>query len=184
MLKIAVLALRGFLVAFGAIVLGLSVTLAKQQAVGNPPSETSFSSFCGAFGIIVAALGILSFFIDKIPFMIMLGADALASVFYLAAAIALTIALKPVSSCTSNGIVERGQRIENKLLNGGCLESGYCPNAGSDNGNSYDSYTGGRCQRVQADYVFEYLGFLFGVAVVAVTFLLYRRGKGGPQTFV
>ncbi|KAI5926506.1 hypothetical protein F4810DRAFT_654692 [Camillea tinctor] len=186
MLKIAALALRGFLLAFGAVVLGLSVSLAKHQAIGSPPSETSFSSFCGAFGIIVTVIGILAFFFDKIPYTIVLGADALASVFYLAAAIALTVALRPVSSCTSSDLIQRAYRYNNKLLNGGCLHRNglVCPNAGSGGGNSYDSYTSGRCQMTQADYVFEYLGFLFGAAMVIVGFLAYRRNGGGSKVFV
>ncbi|KAI1491009.1 hypothetical protein F5X96DRAFT_633375 [Biscogniauxia mediterranea] len=186
MLKIVTLALRGFLLVFGAVVLALSVTLAKHQTIGSPPSETSFSSFCGAFGIVVTALGILAFFFDKIPFIIVLGADALASVFYLAGAIALTVALKPVSSCTSSDVTQRLLRYNNKLLNGGCWHNDglVCPNAGSGSGNSYDSYTSGRCQMTQADYVFEYLGFLFGAAVIVVGFMYHRRNGGGSKVFV
>jgi hypothetical protein len=63
------------------------VTLAKHQAVGSPPAETSFFSFAGAFGIIVSALAILAIFVDKIPLVGVMVADALASVFYLAGAI-------------------------------------------------------------------------------------------------
>jgi hypothetical protein len=109
MSKIAAIALRGFLVraptyistehfyfkvtdkssklVFGAVILALSVTLARQQVIGSPPAETSFFSFAGAFGIIVSALGILSIFVDKIPQVGTMVADALASVFYLAGAI-------------------------------------------------------------------------------------------------
>lgn len=74
-------------VIFGAVVLGLSVTLAKHQVLGSPPPETSFVSFAGAFGLIASALGILGILIDKIPRVGVLVADALASIFYLAGAI-------------------------------------------------------------------------------------------------
>ncbi|KAI0202937.1 marvel domain-containing protein [Astrocystis sublimbata] len=180
MLKIATFALRGFLVIFGAIVLGLSVSLAKQQALGSPPPETSFYSFTGAFGLIVSAVAILAIFVDKIPQIGVVAADALASIFYLAGAIALTLALKTVHSCTANDDLTRLLRYNNKLLNGGCqhVKGGlFCPNAGSgDDQKNIDSYTSGRCQQVQADYVFGYIAFVFGVASAVVTLLNYRRG--------
>ncbi|KAI0526390.1 marvel domain-containing protein [Xylaria bambusicola] len=178
MLNIAAIALRGFLVIFGAVVLGLSVTLAKQQVIGSPPAETSFYSFAGAFGLVASAIAILAMIIDKVPRVGVIVADGLASLFYLAGAIALTVALKPVSSCTSSSARPRSERFANKLLNGGCNKIDnqlYCPNAGSGGGNKVDSYTSGRCQEVQADYVFGYLAAVFGLASIIVTFLTQRR---------
>ncbi|KAJ2989872.1 hypothetical protein NUW58_g3246 [Xylaria curta] len=193
MLNIASTALRGFLVSilsfviFGAVVLGLSVSLAKQQVIGSPPAETSFFSFAGAFGLIASAIAILAIFVEKIPRVGVIAVDALASVFYLAGAIALTLALKSVSSCTSGSDMARGERYLNKLLNGGCENTAtgpYCPNAGPGiSENDIDSYTSGRCQQVQADYVFGYIAFIFGVASVAVTFINQRRG-GTTTTYV
>ncbi|KAI1659454.1 marvel domain-containing protein [Daldinia decipiens] len=175
MLKLAVLGVRGFLLISGAVVLGLSVTLAKHQVEGSPPAETSFGSFCGAFGILVSLIGIAALFIDKIPSIVSMGADGLATALYLAGAIALTVALKPVPSCTSDDSESIYQMVINKLLNGGCgtiAGTTYCPGIPDDR-----SEMNGRCQRVQADYVFEYLGFIFGVAIVALTFF-YNRSKG------
>ncbi|KAI1263965.1 marvel domain-containing protein [Xylariaceae sp. FL1019] len=179
MLNVAAIALRGFLLIFGAVVLGLSVTLAKQQVIGNPPSETSFNSFVGAFGILVSGLAVLNILIDRVPKVGVMAADALASVLYLAGAIALTIALKNVSSCTSNSNEARGERYANKLLNGGCRKTKDgpdCPNVGGSTQKDIGKYTGPRCQKVQADYVFGYLGFLLGAASVLMTFLAHRRG--------
>ncbi|KAI0402720.1 marvel domain-containing protein [Xylaria palmicola] len=183
MLNIAAVALRGFLLLFGAVVLGLSVTLAKHQRLGNPPAETSFFSFAGAFGIIVSVVGILAIFVEKIPRVGVAAADALASVFYLAGAIALTLALKSVSSCTSTSRQAVSERFLNKLLNGGCRKINgdlYCY-AGTDKDPS--QYTPSRCQEVQADYVFGYLAFVFGVASVVVT-LLRRRSGTATTTYV
>ncbi|KAI1354606.1 marvel domain-containing protein [Xylaria sp. FL0043] len=188
MLKIVAIALRAFLVIFGAIVLGLSVTLAKQQVIGSPPAETSFFSFAGAFGLIASAIAILAILIEKIPRVGVIAVDALSSLFYLAGAIALTIALKPVSSCTSSSALARDQRYANKLLNGGCKHTKddglYCPNAGSGTGDKGDSYTSGRCQEVQADYVFGYIAFVFGVASIIVMLLTQRRGGTTTATYV
>ncbi|KAI0015000.1 marvel domain-containing protein [Xylariomycetidae sp. FL0641] len=185
MLKIAILAQRGFLVLFGAVVLGLAVTLSKQQKIGSVPSETSFSIFAGAFGILAAIIGLLHVFWDKIPALVVMAIDGLACVFYLAGGIALTIALKSVSSCTSKSDEALSERFFNKILNGGCREKGgetFCF-AGRDDDHPA-SYTTGRCQRAQADYVFQYLGFIFGLAAIATTFYLHKRGGGSTKTYV
>ncbi|KAI1121127.1 marvel domain-containing protein [Nemania abortiva] len=187
MLKPAAYVLRGFLVIFGAIVLALSVTLAKQQVIGSPPAETSFFSFAGAFGIIASAIAILGILVDKVPRVGVIVADALASLFYLAGAIALTVALKSVSSCTSSSNEARLERFNNKLLNGGCrkVKDGmFCPNAGSDTDKHFESYTPGRCQQVQADYVFGYVAFVFGVASIVITLISQRRGGTTTATYV
>ncbi|KAI0477031.1 marvel domain-containing protein [Xylaria cf. heliscus] len=189
MSKVAAIAVRGFLIVFGAVVLALSVTLAKQQAVGSPPPETSFFSFAGAFGLIVSIIAILAIFIEHIPQVGVAAADALASLFYLAGAIALTVALKPVSSCTSSSDRARSERFVNKLLNGGCTHEKngdiYCPNSGSKNdAKHFDSYTAGRCQQVQADFVFGYVAFVFGVASAILTLLAHRRAGRNMANYV
>ena len=61
--------------------------MAKHQAYGSVPSITSFSAFVGAFGLIVAAIGLLSLWTDKIPNVVVLGADALSSLLFIAAGI-------------------------------------------------------------------------------------------------
>ncbi|KAI2470367.1 marvel domain-containing protein [Annulohypoxylon bovei var. microspora] len=181
MLRIGALAVRGFLLLFSAVVLGLSVTLAKQQEVGAPPSETSFGSFIGAFGILISLIGFAALFIDKIPAFAMMAADGIATALFLAGGIALTVALKPVSSCTSDDDATRYQRLTNKLLTGGCQDVAgdtVCP------GISTEDVLKGRCQRVQADYVFEYLAFIFGVAIIGLSFVLHRSGGSRTAAYV
>ncbi|KAI0129115.1 marvel domain-containing protein [Xylariales sp. AK1849] len=185
MLSVIAIAVRAFLLLFGAVVLGLSITLAKQQVVGSPPSETSFSSFVGAFGIVVSAIGLLSLWLSKISPMITIVIDALASVFYLAGGIALTVALKGVSSCTSNDDYAVLTRFENKLLNGGCVTDNDGKVVGCFAGDDdRASLTIGRCQRVQADYVFEYLGFIFGIAIIALGWMVHKRGGNSSRAYV
>ena len=67
----------------GAVVLGLSVTLAKHQVNGAVPSETGFGTFAGAFGIIAAIIGLVAVFVESVPGIVSLAADALAAIFYL-----------------------------------------------------------------------------------------------------
>ncbi|XXG96843.1 hypothetical protein Hte_003134 [Hypoxylon texense] len=180
MLKIATFAVRGFLLLFGAVVLGVSITVAKHQDIGSPPSETSFGSFCGAFGILVSLIGFGALFFDRIPALALMAADGLATAFYLAGGIALTLALKSVPSCTSMDNYNIYQRYLNKLLNGGCDNSDppVCPNARDNNQLS------SLCQRVQADYVFQYLAFIFGVAIIGMTFFLHRKGGSRSAAYV
>lgn len=73
-----------------AVVLGLSISVAKHQAHGSVPSETAFSSFAGGFGILISLVGLASLWIDKIPKIFVMAADGLASVFFLAGGIVST----------------------------------------------------------------------------------------------
>ncbi|KAF2998754.1 hypothetical protein E8E14_004303 [Neopestalotiopsis sp. 37M] len=190
MLSIATIGVRVFALLFGAVVLGLSVTLAKQQREGSPPTETSFGSFTGAFGIIASAIGLLALWVDKISPLVTMIIDALASIFYLAGGIALVLALKSVTSCTSKDISGELTRFANKILNGGCIKNDdgepYCyVGDRSDSDNVHYPDLVGRCQRAQADYVFEFLGFVVGLALVALGFLAWRRGgTRGSRTYV
>ncbi|KAK7953409.1 hypothetical protein PG996_014301 [Apiospora saccharicola] len=183
MLSIIAMAVRGLLLLSAAVVLGLSVTNAKHQVVGNPPPETSFGSFTGAFGVLVSLIGLAALFIDKIPAFFVMAADALASIFFLAGGIALTLALKGVDNCTGNGAIGDTQRFLNKLLNGGCANVGdqsYC----GVNSDKWKDQLSSRCQRVQADYVFEYIGFICGVAMIALGWVLHKKGGAGTRSYV
>jgi hypothetical protein len=87
----------------------------------------------------------------------------------------MTVAMKGVPNCTDTDEVSIALRYLNKLLNGGC----FTENNGNSAGCSIDgnlSVTIGRCQRIQADYVFEFLGFVFGLGVIALGWVLHRRG--------
>lgn len=89
----------------------------------------------------------------------------------------MTIALKSVTSCVSNDDVNRALRFENKLLNGGCYGDGVETVCGVGSEDALVS----RCQRIQADYVFEFLGFIFGLAVIALGWMLHKRGGRGSS---
>ncbi|KAK8034953.1 acid phosphatase protein [Apiospora rasikravindrae] len=185
MLSIVAMAVRGLLLLSAAVVLGLSVSNAKYQVFGNPPPETSFGSFTGAFGVLVSLVGLAALFVDKIPTFFVMAADALASIFFLAGGIALTLAMKDVSSCTGGDKLGDYQRVTNKLLNGGCTDGGndvtYCGISSSPH--PFDELHG-RCQRVQADYVFEFIAFIFGVVIIALGWVLHRKGGSGTRSYV
>lgn len=184
MLSIATTALRGFLLLSGAVVLGLSVTLAKHQRTGGVPPETGFAAFAGAFGIISSAVGLVALFMESFPQLVALAADGLAALFYLAGGIAMAIAFKGVS-CGDESEAGQMAKYVNKLLNGGCgaIINGL-PICGifqdvpinDDNALGYELKQ--RCTRVQADYAFEFIACVFGVGAIILTlFASKRAGK-------
>ncbi|ETS85651.1 hypothetical protein PFICI_03676 [Pestalotiopsis fici W106-1] len=186
MLSIVTIGVRVFALLFGAVVLGLSVTLAKQQHEGKPPSETSFGSFTGAFGIIASGIGLFALWFDKISPLVTMIIDALASIFYLAGGISLVLALKSVKSCTGKDAVSEVTRFTNKILNGGCTTKNgqlWCyVGSDADNDGIHPDLIG-RCQRAQADYVFEFLGFIVGLALITLGFLAWRRGGSRTRAY-
>ncbi|RYP52123.1 hypothetical protein DL768_002673 [Monosporascus sp. mg162] len=183
MLGTGALVVRALLLISGAVVLGLSIGLAKHQVVESVPPVTSFSGFVGALGLIVAMLGLLSLRFEKIPVKVVIAADALSAVFYIAAGIALSVALKSVSSCSADDPLSFTQRFENRVLNGGCEEIDGRPWCYSGDRDSGEDFTMDRCKRARADNVFEYFGFILAIAIMIVTYLGHRRG-GTTSTYV
>ncbi|KAI0907357.1 hypothetical protein F4823DRAFT_564922 [Ustulina deusta] len=182
MLSIIGICLRAFLLLIAALVLGLSVTLAKHQAVGQVPPETGFSTFAGASGFVASVVGMAALWFDCIDGKIVMGLDALVSIFYLAGSISLTVAMRSVSSCSATDKVSEYNRVTNKILSGGCITiegNLVCLHAATSGGKDL---TPGRCSMAQADYVWEYVGFSLGVLMVFTGYLLSRRGRGGTPT--
>ncbi|KAI1123459.1 hypothetical protein F5Y10DRAFT_270029 [Nemania abortiva] len=179
MFSIIGISLRAFLLFVAALVLALSVTLAKQQVIGSVPPETGFGTFVGAAGFLASAFGMVALWFDRIDGKILMGLDTLVSLFYLAGAVSLTVAMKNVPSCTAKDDVSRYERLLNKIISGGCFHSEdtlVCPNAATDDNKDL---TAGRCQMAQVVFVLEYTGFIFGLLMFCVGYLLYRRGRGG-----
>ncbi|KAI0868074.1 hypothetical protein GGS24DRAFT_494850 [Hypoxylon argillaceum] len=183
MLSIIGIGLRVFLLFIAAVVLALSVTLAREQAIGQVPPETGFGTFVGAAGFFASVFGMAALWFDQINGKILISLDTLVSVFYLAGAISLTIAMKNVPSCTATDGTSQYYRGINKIISGGCVHSSegpLCPHVISADGKDL---TQGRCQMAQADYVFEYAGFILGLVMVFMGYILHRRGRGGaPPT--
>ncbi|KAI1506670.1 marvel domain-containing protein [Biscogniauxia marginata] len=183
MLDMAALGLRGFLFTVGGIVLGLSISLAKQQKAGPVPSETGFGSAVGALGLAVSGLGLLALWLDSIKTSVVMGMDALVSALYLASGIALSIALRDVTSCTATDAYSVERRATNRILSGGYVEY----DGGDGDGGGFVSYAyafgpGGvdltppRCHTARADCVFEFLGFVLGLSMMVLGHVLARRG--------
>jgi hypothetical protein len=68
-------------------VLGLSISLARQQKYGKVPSQTSYAAFTGALGIIASVIGIASLFVDKLRGVFTWVLDGVTSIALLAAGV-------------------------------------------------------------------------------------------------
>ncbi|KAI9702153.1 MAG: hypothetical protein M1820_006235 [Bogoriella megaspora] len=168
---IATLVTRFFQILFAVVVLGLSVTMVKWQGVGDPPATSEYGAFSGGFALLVGLIGIATIFIEAIPGLISVAADALAAIFTLAAGIAYTVSLKGVD-CS-----KQFSASDKALLNGGCIDT-------KDLGRicDYDDANDieGRCKKAEADYVFMFLTFALSAALVALGLLTKgRRGDRG-----
>lgn len=98
---LATLVVRILQIIFAVIVLGLSVHAAQWQDTGSIPATTSFNAFAGAFGVLVAVVGIAAIWVSAIPKLIMSGIDGLASVLLLAGGIvSLTHHLHVIFNCS------------------------------------------------------------------------------------
>jgi hypothetical protein len=61
--------------------------LLKLQVYGEAPVTTKYSSFTGAFGIIVCAVGVASLFLSFIPDLVSIALDGLLGLLFLAGGI-------------------------------------------------------------------------------------------------
>ena len=93
------------------------------------------------------------------------------------------MALKGVSSCSSDDRAARSERFNNKILNGGCYEDDDTTRCFSGIDGTDEDFTPGRCRRARADNVFQYIGFLCAAVAIVLTFLIRRRG-GTPAAYV
>lgn len=178
--------LRAFQIVFAAVVLGLSVSVAKGQAPkgnfyeydSNVPATTAYSSFVGGFGMFVAIVGIASLFVEFLQGIIMLVLDGLASLIFLAGGLAVAIGLRGVSCGNLK------QEEDNDLINGGKWTR-----KGEDNAPWGDGivdqrgpgWMKGRCQMLEADSAFMFLGFIVSLGLIAYAFFRGNR-LGGKRT--
>ncbi|KAF2756494.1 hypothetical protein EJ05DRAFT_66086 [Pseudovirgaria hyperparasitica] len=180
---IVTLVTRAFQLIFAAIVLGLSVSMTQWQAVGKAPATTGYAAFCGGWGLVAAAIGLIASFIEAIPALVIIAIDALSALIFLAGGIALTVAMKGLS-CSSS-LQNYPSLFDNKIVNGGCIEqdgerlcgTGGRPGDDEDDVQTRANSLKGRCQRGQADYVFLFLGMVMFLMAIGVTFFAKKRGS-------
>ncbi|KAK1640195.1 marvel domain-containing protein [Colletotrichum phormii] len=171
LISMGVWALQGIM---AIVVLGLSVDLVKGQKIGDAPTTTKYSTFTGGFGLAVAVLGLVSVFIDAIPALVVMAADALSGVLLLGGGIAFAIGLRGVA-CKNDDMGDIGNDIIN---GGGYKEDGkwYLPK------DSTKEFLLERCKKATADQAMQFVTFGFALTTIVLVFLVWKNGRGGRGT--
>ncbi|GKT43686.1 uncharacterized protein ColSpa_03867 [Colletotrichum spaethianum] len=155
------------------VVIGLSVDLVKGQVVGDAPTTTKYGTFAGGFGLAVAILGLASAFIDAIPALVVMAADALSGLLLLGGGIAFAIGLRGVT-CDPKTQEEYDMLSDNVLLNGGAVRV--------KRSTAREEMTMGRlmdnCKKATADQAMQFVTFGFAMATVVFVFLVWKNGRG------
>ncbi|PSR77218.1 membrane-associating domain-domain-containing protein [Coniella lustricola] len=193
MLSIVSIIFRALQMLFAIVVVGLSATFMKDQHVGSVPVTTRYSVFVGAFGMIIGSLGLVALWLDGIPSIIPMAADAIAALLFLAGGIAWAVGMKG-QSCTEASLKKL---YDNALLNQGCNSNlspnnygPYCYIAGdqSEEGwpltNLWPSPMKGVCQKAFSNESFLFLGFGAAVILVGLGFLMMKRKGNSRSKFV
>ncbi|KAF2199711.1 hypothetical protein GQ43DRAFT_375595 [Delitschia confertaspora ATCC 74209] len=172
-MKLITAALRVAQILFGAVVLALSVSLIKGQHLGSAPAVQTYGAFTGAFSLVMGDVALVAVFVQAIPMVAVLLADALAATFYLVGGIVIVVKLRGIS-CSGNDRLNLAKMFFNPLLNGGCVGKGknlncwyYLPDR-SDKLHS-------RCKMNEADAAFMFISFVFILGAAVFTFLNSRR---------
>ncbi|KAK2032857.1 hypothetical protein LX32DRAFT_635934 [Colletotrichum zoysiae] len=152
-------------------VLGLSVDLVKGQLLGDAPTTTKYGTFTGGFGLAVAILGLAATFIDAIPALVVMAADALSGLLLLGGGIAFAIGLRGVT-CTT----ERLEAIrENELINGGSVKY-------KEEKALHEDMTTARlfanCKKATADQALQFVTVGFVITTIFLVFLVWKNGRG------
>ncbi|KAI3531612.1 hypothetical protein CABS01_00232 [Colletotrichum abscissum] len=172
LISMGVWALQGIM---AIVVLGLSIDLVKGQKIGDAPTTTKYSTFTGGFGLAVAVLGLVAVFIDAIPALVVIAADALSGVLLLGGGIAFAIGLHGVA-CDEKHWKAIGN---NDIINGGKFKQ---------DGQWYlapgmtENVLLERCRKSTADQAMQFVTFGFALTTIVLIFLVWKNGRGGRGT--
>ncbi|KAL4914617.1 marvel domain-containing protein [Aspergillus aurantiobrunneus] len=158
--------LRAFQAMFAAIVLGISVHLARGQntRVEAVPTATGYAAFCGGFGVLVALIGITSISVTALERMITVALDALSALTMLASGIAYAVLIRNVSCSDVDDI------MRSSLLTSDCGDVGdwrICLTT--------EDKLKSRCVSSKADSAFMFISFVTCLGVVGYS--LFMRGR-------
>lgn len=84
---LATLITRACQILFTTIVLGISISAVRWQVYGSAPATTSYNAFAGAFGLLVALIGLAGIWVSVVPELIMSAVDTVTSILLLAGGI-------------------------------------------------------------------------------------------------
>ncbi|KAJ5949941.1 hypothetical protein N7454_001525 [Penicillium verhagenii] len=162
---------RGFQLIFSVVVLGISIAIARQQYVGNVPSQTGYAAFTGALGVLASLIGIAALWVESLSGIIIWVLDGVTSLALLAAGVVYAVTLKGTNCSTPNVAT-----WENPLMSGGCVGKGSnkaCYDVPYDAKNF--SLLTSRCRRAEADCAFMFFACIATVGVLMASFLCRNR---------
>ncbi|KAK2039548.1 hypothetical protein LZ31DRAFT_569293 [Colletotrichum somersetense] len=150
-------------------VLGLSVDLVKGQLLGDAPTTTKYGTFTGGFGLAVAILGLAATFIDAIPALVVMAADALSGLLLLGGGIVLTCTTDRLEAIMDNELINGGsvKYQEEKILHGDMAKAGPLLR---------------NCKKATADQALQFVTVGFVITTIFLVFLVWKNGrssKGG-----
>lgn len=179
---------RGLQFVFAVTILGLSVALVKAQKYGDAPTTTKYSSFTGAFGIIVCAVGVARLFIDSVPDIVTLALDGILGVLYLGGGIAWAVGLKGVQ-CTNRDDLNAANMLQNPLINqgtftypNGAIEYGIIDRTDTEDG-AWGKLQAS-CQKGFSDEIIQFISFAVAIALLGLGYVRMRKGGSGSSYVV
>ncbi|RDL35040.1 uncharacterized protein BP5553_06971 [Venustampulla echinocandica] len=184
---IVTLALRVLQLLFGAVVLALSIVLIKGYGpamagatLGKAPEEPlmDYGAFCGAAGILIAAIGIAATFFEKLQGIVMLALDGLASFFLFAGAVAYA-AKVGAGSCTDE--TYKGYLVKHFDLFRPSIYKEYHTTDVDKRAGLIEDDIHGRCREFQANTAFIWFMFACFVGTFALGFLAKSGRRGGAM---
>ncbi|KAI1175004.1 hypothetical protein F4777DRAFT_350740 [Nemania sp. FL0916] len=164
----------------GAAVFGLSVQLWPEYKCDQIPTPLGVSVFAGCAAMTNSFFGLANTCVDFLDLRVLMIFETLVSIFYLGTGVYLCVNLPHIASCTTTDETARYSRITNNITNGGCSYGGVTPIYPQATEFSSEDLTIKRCQIAQADYIFEFAGFLLGLWMVWLVHL--HRNFGGNTT--
>ncbi|KAK1983828.1 marvel domain-containing protein, partial [Colletotrichum cereale] len=155
------------------VVLGLSVDLVKGQLLGDAPTTTKYGTFTGGFGLAVAILGLASAFVDAVPALVVMTADALSGLLLLGGGIAFAIGLRGVT-CDPKTKDEVNALMYNVLINGGAVDQ----DGNIQHPDMTDGLLLGNCKKATADQAMQFVTFGLAMTTIVLVFLVWKNDRG------
>ncbi|KAH8895726.1 hypothetical protein GQ53DRAFT_31400 [Thozetella sp. PMI_491] len=164
-------------------ILGLSASAIAAWVIPPAPTTPKYADFVGAFGIIVAVIGVVSLYVQRISPKIPMGLDAVLALLMLAAGIAYAVGLKGVNCGDEKQFFTL---IDNSLINWGSEPT----SSGTYYGVYKDTTDGevawGRlsdnCKKAFGNELLNFIAFAWSLLMLGLDYVLMRKGGASKST--
>ncbi|PVI06030.1 hypothetical protein DM02DRAFT_610357 [Periconia macrospinosa] len=169
-------AIRGFQAVFASVVLGLSVTLVRNQGPGlASPLSLRYAAFVGGFTLLAAFVGVAAEFLSALQGKVVFLLDGLVTLISISGGVLLAVLIGG-ANCGDASLLNRAKLFENDLFNGGCEGKGDNRKCWNGFGHGREKYLNSRCKESQATSVFMF--FVVGLMFASMTMTFLRSKKG------